>query len=182
MEITVRKAVKTDFPILRKLYKEAFPPNERKPFFLIKRSAKKGFTEILSICCPECCGMAVTFCFDDIVLLAYFAVSPSQRGGGIGSKAIKEIMKRYRGKRFILEIEDTEVPCGNHEQRVRRKSFYLKNGLKDSQMRVFIFNMEMEILIGGENITFDEYRSIYEKAAGRHFANRIRLLSGKRGR
>lgn len=177
MEITVRKAVKNDFSILRKLYKEAFPANERKPFFLIKKSAKKGFTEILSICCPECCGMAVTFCFDDIVLLAYFAVSPTQRGGGIGSKAIKEIMKRYEGKRFILEIEDTEVKSENHEQRVRRKSFYLRNGLKDSKMRVFIFNMEMEILIEGENITFEEYRSIYEKAAGKRFANKIKLLS-----
>lgn len=177
MEIAVRKAGKSDFPVLKKLYKEAFPANERKPFFLLKRSAKKGFTEILSICCPDCCGMAVTFCCGDIVLLAYFAVSPAQRGGGIGSKAIKEIMKRYEGKRFILEIEDTEVKSENHEQRVRRKSFYLKNGLKDSKMRVFIFNMEMEILIEGENISFDEYRSIYKKAAGKRFADRIRLLS-----
>ena len=176
MEITVRKAVKSDFPTLKKLYKEAFPANERKPFFMMKKSAKTGFTEILSICCPECCGMAVTFCYDDIVLLAYFAVNPDKRGGGIGSKAIQAVMKRYEGKRFILEIEDTAVDCKNHEQRIKRKSFYLKNGLKDSEMRVFIFNMEMEILIGGKSISFDEYRSIYEKAAGKRFANRIRLL------
>ena len=50
-------------------------------------------------------GLAITILYKDIVLLDYFAVDDNQRNNGAGSSALRMLLERYLGKRFLLEIE-----------------------------------------------------------------------------
>lgn len=96
---------------IHRLYREAFPAAERKPFFLIRRKAREGVTEMLSIEDGDgtFLGLAITMLDGDIVLLDYFAIEPACRESGVGSSAFALLKKRYESKRFILEIENTAM-------------------------------------------------------------------------
>ncbi|MDO5540390.1 MAG: GNAT family N-acetyltransferase [Eubacteriales bacterium] len=149
---------------IQRLYFEAFPKEERKPFELIIEKQKEGITEILSLedADGKFYGLAITILHKDIVLLDYFAVAGNRRGGGIGSAALRMMQERSRGKRFILEIENTNIQAENHEQRIRRKEFYLKNGMRCMEYLVELVGVEMEVLVYDSELTWAEYQDIYD--------------------
>lgn len=149
---------------IQRLYLEAFPKEERKPFELIMEKQKEGITEILSLEDEEgnFYGLGITILHKDIVLLDYFAVEEGRRGKGTGSAALHMMQERSRGKRFILEIENTDAQAENHEQRIRRKEFYLKNGMKCMGYLVELVGVEMEVLVYDSELTYEEYQDIYD--------------------
>lgn len=162
---------------VEELYLSAFPKEERKSFALIEKNSKNGGGEILAIknSDGEFAGLAITVCSDDLVLLDYFAVAPHHRQGGIGSRALRALTERYRGKRFLLEIESTRVAATNHEERRRRKAFYLKNGMSNTPFDVNLFGMEMEIMVNACTVKFSEYANLYRRLMGDGCLEHIRL-------
>lgn len=149
---------------LEALYMEAFPKEERKPFSLIIEKQQEGYTEVLSLEDAEgnFCGMAITILYKDIVLLDYFAISAKARGGGIGTEALRMLQERAVGKRFILEIEATDILAKNLQQRIRRKAFYLRNGMHSMGYLVELVGVEMEVLAHDCSLSYEEYQAIYE--------------------
>ena len=97
----------------------------------------------------------------DLVLLDYFAIDDSKRGKGYGSKALKLLQERYAGYRFFLEIERTDVEADNIEERKRRKSFYLQNGMTELSVHAVLFGVKMELLGYQCEVNFEEYRNLY---------------------
>ena len=92
MEIVNAKSNHMTF--IRKLYKEAFPKEERKPFVLIQKIRSEGKGEILALEDDGVfCGLAITFFNKDVVLIDYFAISAENRGQGLGSKAFNMLKK-----------------------------------------------------------------------------------------
>lgn len=161
---------------VKDLYEEAFPKSEKKPFGMILKGRKKGKYEILSIESEkgEFQGLAITMHYADFVLLDYFAISPECRGSGIGGEALRALQKSYTGKKFLLEIEST-VGLENRTEvgkdiaeadeaalRLRRKEFYLRNGMQSMNYLVNLFGVEMEIMTYGCSVSFEEYHSILE--------------------
>ena len=61
-------------------------------------------------------------------------------------------------------------------KKARRKSFYLKSGLKKADYNVMLFGVPMEILTDGSKVSFEEYSALYRNAVGKRLANRIKLL------
>lgn len=149
---------------IKALYIDAFPEEERKPFSLILKKSEEGKADIMAIEDSEegFLGLAITVLHKDIVLLDYFAVRPNCRGRRVGSCAISLLKDKYEGKRLVIEIEDTEEASVNREERIRRKSFYLKNGMKEMRYRVWLFGVKMQILTNGAEISFDEYHQIFD--------------------
>ncbi len=159
---------------VKKLYLTAFPKEERKPFDLITEKQAEGGADIFYLeDNGEFSGLAIPAMDKDIVLLVFFAIADGKRGGGCGSKALQMIMEKYKGKRFILEIEDTSAEAGNKEQRIRRKSFYMKNGLINTGLMANVMGVEMEVLGNTTDITFEEYWNVYENAFGREISEKI---------
>lgn len=160
------------------LYQRSFPQNERKPFALILKKREEGTTEILSIEDENgmFLGLAITILYRDIALLDYFAVSEQVQGQGIGSTALRLLQKRYSGKRFMLEIEATEKESADRIQRIRRKSFYLRNGMQVMPYLVSLFGVEMEILTCGCTVAFSEYHEIFEVLYGSEAGRKVLLL------
>ena len=120
---------------IENLYLSAFPAAERKPFSLLLEKQREGSVEILSLEEDGAfAGLAILVRLDDLVLLDYFAVSPGQRGRGIGGESLKLLNEHCRGSRFFLEIEDVGVPSDNAEQRRRRRAFYLRHGYSPARL------------------------------------------------
>lgn len=158
---------------IKQLYESAFPANEKKPFSFIREKNDEGSMEILSITGEggEFLGLAMFILHEDLALLDYFAIAPSVRGHGIGTEALALLRQRHAGRRFLLEIEDTdEENAPNMAERVRRKAFYLRNGLQVMPYRVLLFGVRMQILTDASPVSFAEYHAIFpavisEKAA-----------------
>ena len=136
---------------IEKLYMEAFPENERKPFSLITDQKASGRVEILAaqwvgLQEDNIVGEAILAEWNGVVLLDYFAVFSEFRSRGAGTDILKALQKRYHNKRFILEIESTEVPAENYEQRQKRKQFYKRNGMQSLGYSADVFGVEMEVL------------------------------------
>ena len=143
---------------------------------MINDLQKENKTEILSVIYEgEVSGLVITLLYKDMVLVDYLAIAPDKRKLGIGSKIVDEIRRRYKNRRIILEIETIDDTAENNEQRIRRKKFYIKNGLKSNEMLVRLNGIEMETMVFSEKIDYEEYYSIYENT----FSERICSLVSK---
>ena len=177
----VKAVTKNERDNIKELYLKAFPKEERKPFSLIVEKQAEGGADMFSIEeNGQFAGLAIPAYNDDIVLLVFFAISDTMRGKGCGSKALKLIMDKYRGKRFILEIEDTNAPAPNSDQRIRRKNFYIKNGLINTGLMADVMGVEMEVLGNTNSITFDEYWNVYNKAFGSEISKQIKKVKERK--
>lgn len=162
-----------EMSLIKDLYEEAFPLNERKPCSVLEDNRRRGITDILSIDDEGFRGLVITAMYKDMVLIDYFAVEGDERGKGIGGEALELIRKKYNGKRVFLEIERPDESFANNGQRIRRKKFYLRNGLKDSGIAVNVYDTDMELLIFSENISFEEYEALYREAMGEEWMKKL---------
>lgn len=165
------------------LYEDAFPASEKKPFQFILQKRETGNFEILEIVDESgvFCGLAIMMLYENLVLLDYFAIAPECRGNGVGSAALKLLQERYAGRKFMLEIESTvggeqTLPDVEKHARLRRKSFYLRNGMRPMDFGVDLFGVEMEILVCGESVTYEEYYSVLKSTVPPNLIHRVRLL------
>lgn len=170
----IRKASNKELRSMKKIYLEAFPRAERKPFLMMKKMAKRGDMEMLVILDKgQVVGLAVTVRHQDIVLLDYFAIAGSCRGKTYGSKALQMLKERYKEQRFILEIELPDEHALNQNERIRRKKFYLRNGMSETGVKAWVFQVPMEVLAAGETVTYEEYHELYEHTIGIFFAKKV---------
>ncbi len=177
MELT-RISSRPDWEHIRRLYLEAFPKCERKPFFLIRHIHRKGAADVWVIREEErFAGFAITLNSGDLVLLDYYAILPEFRSKGIGTQALRQLCTHYRDRRFFLEIESVYEDAPNHEERVRRKRFYLAAGLSELRIAVNVFGTNMELLGAGCTLTYEEYLSVYRASFGEWAVRHLKALS-----
>lgn len=164
---------------VEKLYYKAFPKEEQKPFDLILQKQKEGSVEILAIENNETfVGLAITAHYKNLVLLDYFAIEDDFRNCKLGTTAFNLIKSRYIDKKFFLEIENPEnLECNNKLERLRRRNFYLKNGVIELPYFVDLLGVEVKILANTAILTYEEYLSVYSNVFGREISDKINLLS-----
>lgn len=161
MSLTLRKpATPLDWLRIRLLYRRAFPRYERKPFKIIRRMHKEGRTDVwLAEKDGRFAGLAATI-NGDVILLDYLAVHEKLRNQGVGSAFLQALLNLYEDRGLFVEIEaaDRDDPTG---EKLRRKQFYLRNGLMDMHVVAILFGVRMELLGRGCDLDFDEYRDFY---------------------
>ena len=163
-----------DWLHLWRVYMEAFPASERKPFSMIVQMYKAGKTDIW--CLTEdgaFRGLAITINSPDLILLDYFAVGKAFRGRGIGHMALASIMDHYRDRGVFLEIEDPELPGADQPMRCRRKAFYRSCGLEELGVKAVLFGVPMELLGVRCSLTFDGYREFFRKHYAEYVADHV---------
>ncbi|MBQ7333373.1 MAG: GNAT family N-acetyltransferase [Clostridia bacterium] len=162
---------------IKRLYKKAFPLCERKPFSIIKAMQKRGKTDIWYFEDGGAfLGFAATINGDDVVLIDYFAVETKKRGLGFGTKMLKSLVDFYKPRGIFLEIEVPYESSKNYEERIRRKSFYLRAGFKPMNTYAKLFGVDMELLSIGCMLDFDEYRNFYLKNYGKSAFDNIKKI------
>lgn len=163
------------------LYEAAFPGCEKKPFSSMLEKAAEGSVDMLMLEEDgEFAGLAITMKAGDLVLLDYFAIAGNMRSRGYGSRALQLLSEYYKGKRFFLEIESVYEEADNLPQRMRRKQFYLKNGLTELGIMANIYETDMELLGRDMSMTYEEYVDVYRIVYGEEKTKHIRQLPGRK--
>ena len=161
-------------PALRRLYRRAFPANERFSWSQLERLAVEGKAELL--CIEEDgspAGLMFTMLDQKRVLLSYFAIFPHRRNGGVGARALHALYERCKGRPICVEIEDPDEPqVENKEQRVHRKGFYLRNDMK-AIAKMHAYDAEMELLVNDESMTYEDYTALLRTVVGSKATERI---------
>lgn len=145
-----------------RLYRQAFPPSERKPFSIICSMYRKGKTDLWCIRQNRrLAGFASTVNSPEIILLDYLATMPQQRGKGIGSAALHLLKQQYPRKGIFVEIEETRDPGDGQALRIRRRQFYEAAGMEAMNVTAMVFGVKMELLGWGCQMDFDSYKAFY---------------------
>lgn len=144
------------------LYRQSFPRAERKPFLTILKKYSSGSTDVWCILDNRTfLGFAATMNSPDLVMLDYLAISRKHRSQGIGSIALKELMRRYSDQAFLLEIESPYEPGPDLPLRRKRKQFYMNCGMEPLHIMAEVFGVKMELLGKNCQIDFTQYRNFY---------------------
>lgn len=159
---------------IRRLYKKAFPRSERKPISIIKSMQKSRKSDVWFFeKNGKFVGFAATINGDDIILLDYLAVDAACRGMGIGSEILKTLRRQYAGKGVFAEIERVPDHADAHDDRRKRKQFYIANGMNELNVYAKVFGVEME-LVGWEcRLDFNAYQSFYRNYYGEFAAKNL---------
>lgn len=175
----MRQPYVREYAKIKKLYKQAFPFKERKPFFLLKWQQRRGAGRFFAItgASDELAGFAFTVSYKNSVLLDYLAIDPRRRGMGFGGKALSELKDAYSDKILVCEVEDPRDPdCANVSQREKRLNFYAANGFIQLQ-KLRVYGTGMLLLSSRGKVTFEEYGELIRRTNGRLI---LRLMNPKR--
>lgn len=147
---------------IRRLYKKAFPCSERKPLSIIRSMQKNKRSDVwLFERDGKFVGFAATINGDDIILLDYLAVDAACRGMGIGSEILKTLRRQYAGKGVFAEIERVPDRADTHDDRRKRKEFYIASGMNELNVYAKVFGVEMELMGWDCRLDFNAYQSFY---------------------
>ena len=163
----LRPITKKDYRYMKWIYMGAFPPEERAPFRYVRRRAEQGKADFLGVYVRErLCGFAYLVSYKEIVYFFYFAVDPRVRGRGIGTKVLRELLRRYAGKRFFLALEPLDPKAENYEERVRRHRLYRSVGLVDLPRQLTEAGVIYDLMGVGGEILPEEYRELMDYHMG----------------
>lgn len=163
-----------------RLYREAFPASERKPFSIIVKMYRQRKTDLWCVTQDgRFAGMAATINGEDLILLDYFAVVKSLRGQGIGSEAMGLLQTQYRDVGLFVEIESTGEASPNPLQRQKRKQFYRDAGMEELGTEANVFGVRMELLGSRCILDFEGYRAFYRDQYSPWAAEHILPVQGE---
>jgi GNAT superfamily N-acetyltransferase len=160
------------------LYQRAFPKEEKKPYWLIRKCQRLGYGRnfIIKDESGKFLGIAFIIFNKSLALLDYFAIDSKLRGQGVGTLALAKIKEQFSDIPLVLEIEDPELPSKNREDRIKRARFYEKCGMITMNYRISLFGVDMRILSSGANVSYEEYHNLLSEVLGEHFSRNVYLL------
>ena len=158
---------------ITKLYKEHmvidFPKDELKPLNMILKSVDEGFYDCLGLLEEgEMVGYTFMVKLDNSYLIDYIAIFPELRNKGIGSNLLN-IIDDYleTADRIFGEVENPDYTDDKDQKTLqsRRLNFYLRNGCRDTGLRVNCFGVNYIILEAGKTQfkDKDEVWNLYER-------------------
>ena len=148
---------------IKQLYMDAFPFDERIPFYIMVSVGNDRGVEFLSIYDDDTwLGFIHTLVGEKLSYIFYFAIDGGLRHSGYGSKIIREYKKMH--PKLSLAIEPIEEDSDNIKQRKKRLAFYEKNGFETLDTRVVEMGVEFELMgAKGLEIKENDYKSLVKK-------------------
>ena len=148
---------------IKQLYMDAFPFEERIPFYIMVLVGNDRGVEFLSIYDDDTwLGFIHTLVGEKLSYIFYFAIDGGLRHSGYGSKIIREYKKIH--PKLSLAIEPIEEDSDNIKQRKKRLAFYEKNGFETLDTKVVEMGVEFELMgAKGMEIKESDYKSLVKK-------------------
>ena len=148
---------------IKQLYMDAFPFDERIPFYIMVSAGNDRGVEFLSIYDDDTwLGFIHTLVGEKLSYIFYFAIDGGLRQSGYGSKIIREYKKIH--PKLSLAIEPIEEDSDNIKQRKKRLAFYEKNGFETLDTKVVEMGVEFELMgAKGMEIKESDYKSLVKK-------------------
>lgn len=142
-----------DLDEIRYVYKtymtEDFPDDELKPLDMIEQVYARGCYEALGVMDQDVLiGYAYFVKMGNDYLFDYLGIRKDMRNKGIGSEFLDAIRNHYKDADSIIgEVEDFNLSEGaERELQERRYHFYLRNGLVDTGIKVWMFGVDYIVL------------------------------------
>lgn len=158
-----KRARLNDWLRIRRLYFQAFPQDERKPFGRIISMVRQGRSDVWCFFYQgRFAGFATTINGDGLVMIDYLAVAQPLRGQGVGTQALRTLCRAYPGQGVFVEIESPFEQTEDAAARLRRKAFYERCGFIPSRTMADVFGVRMELMCHGCSVNFDTYHTFYK--------------------
>lgn len=159
MQIRTEK-VKLGNTDIKRIYFEAFSKKERMPFPMMVAMSKLWNTQFWGFYDGDApCGLIYLASNRKIIFVMFFAVDKSLRSKGYGSSILRQLKNEYPDKKIIISIEPCSANASDIALRKRRKSFYLRNGYKETGYMVKMNGVVQEIIITNGKFVKQEFRS-----------------------
>lgn len=144
-----------------KLYRRAFPANERQSLTpLLNDPLKQG--EIFAALDEKgFAGFFALLSYKDITHILYLAIEEDRREYGYGSEILKRIQSMYPNNRIIADVEMVEDDSENNLQRKKRMHFYRRNGYHMTEVRYRWEDEDYVILTSKGTLTTQEFREFW---------------------
>lgn len=159
------------------LYEDTFPRVERKPVSSLEKTCAEGKMKILAVCeGEEFVGLAVLMTDGSLLLLDYLAILPEKRNLGYGGAVLHRLLEEYNACPLAVEIERIDPSAEDNRERMSRRAFYLRNGMKSSGVFVWLFHMEYELLCANGEVSYESYRSLLTHCMGNRMKPFLRKI------
>ena len=136
---------------IKLLYETAFPEDEQIPWKDLLRLVEEmplDFTAYYDG--DDFIGFTIIYPRKSFNWFWYFAVREKLRGKGYGQRILTQLLDNYKCQPFVLDMESTTQVCDNLEQRIKRQTFYIRNGFRDTNVYRTYNEITMTILMRGE--------------------------------
>ena len=147
------------FARIRALYRERmtqdFPPDELKPLSMIELAYSLGeYVCYGAVSGDEILAYAYFVKLKEqgrpYALFDYFAVKQELRGQGVGSRFLQALIAGPLREMDCVLLEVDDPVCADTPEeavkRSRRLAFYLRNGLRDAEVKATVYGVQFKIL------------------------------------
>ena len=146
----------------KQLYLEAFPKEERLPWWLLKLNARRQGIDLTAFVEDgTMVGFTASVTTQRMHFLLFFAVPEASRGCGHGSAILTRLRQQHGSVTLNVELLDPEAE--NYPQRQRRFRFYQRNGFFDTGYHVWEVGGKFRVLATTPSLDLDAYREIFRK-------------------
>ncbi len=142
--------------------KRVFPKEELMPMGLIRAlTLKKNYDFNVYYDQDLFVGILFTIESKDTLFVFYIAVNDKIHSKGYGSKLLNILFEKYPNKPITLFIETMEdKECENYEQRVKRLSFYERNGFIHTGIKAGFKKPFVDILSTDTDYTVEKAKKL----------------------
>ena len=156
---------KTEGQKIKQLYEMAFPEDEQIPWDELMRLVGEMPLDFTAYYDGEnFIGFTIVYPRKSFNWFWYFAVREELRGKGYGQQILTQLIERYKGQPFVLDMESTTQVCDNLEERRKRQAFYLRNGFRDTNVYRTYNDITMTIMMMGEGVfTMQDWDAIVDE-------------------
>lgn len=131
------------------VFREAFPPEELKPLFVMEQMRSEAQYEALGLFVEgEPRGFICCWLDEPYVLIDYLCVERGRRNSGLGAEILKKIQAYYpAGTVFIGEVEALLGEPEEDAIRARRLDFYARCGAKSVGYDCALFGVHYKTIV-----------------------------------
>lgn len=145
------------------LAREAFPPEEYlAPSELVKMARADDFDFLALLDGDAFVGFMVVKTYENLAYLFFLAIDAGSRGKGYGSRAIETLKEEYPDKTHTVDFEMPDDAAPNREQREKRRSFYLRNGYRETGLFLSYLGVDYEVFCMGERFDADAFKAMMQ--------------------
>lgn len=98
--------------------------------------------------------------YKQMAYLFFLAIDSNLRSSGYGSNAIRTLSELYPGKQQVVDMEMIDKTAKNNAQRIKRRSFYLRNGYRPTGHFLSYLGVDYEILCMEEDFDFRIFKEM----------------------
>lgn len=145
-----------------RLYRDAFPENERRSLKPLIADARKEGVLFAVLNDGEYVGFIALLSHERITHILYFATEEEYRDRGFGRHVLQLVKEAFPDHKIIADIEEPDENSFNSEQREKRLNFYVHNGYRKTDIEYEWEKERYVIMANGDYISREEFDEFWD--------------------